>query len=683
MDWFRPSSESISFLAEICLLTVILVYILSLQGKTRDTRLYIGYLIVLFVWCVVGFLYNSNIGSTPAGKNYIDWITGFLTPGRSIYMLWFAYQFGSNPFRREMFSVIILLIVLFNLPLVIQFDSEITLFIPISIFMTLLHILTSLYACIILLRKMARLAKINRGNNQSISGEKILFREKNSFSEELLQPSGRETKAYKGLAIWAFISFCIWLFYLAQITRMINYFVWACALHILLLVSMIQSTVVFLNYAREKHSFQAKLVGVVLCVVMIVFGLLPYALFGEGLPTASDPHPEIRLKIFLLLIPVATVITILILPLTFQYNILRPLEKIIEGVKQVNEGNLQTSIKVEVNDEIGTLTTHFNKMTQSLSAYSGKMEELVAERTAELNRSLENLKSTQAQLIHSEKMASLGELTAGIAHEIQNPLNFVNNFSEINTELIDEATLAMEQGKQNEMRPLLEDLRDNQEKILLHGKRAEAIVKNMLQHSRVSTGKKESTDINAFCDEYLKLSYHGLRAKDKSFQSEYITDFDPHLPKAEVIQQEFGRVLLNLLNNAFYVVHKKYLDQAIDKFIPPGGPYKPLVTITTRKVNEDIQISIADNGTGIPENILDKIFQPFFTTKPTGQGTGLGLSLAYDIVKAHGGKIIVTSNYGPPGGKIVVTSNSGPPGELKIESKEGSGSEFIIQLPVA
>lgn len=285
-----------------------------------------------------------------------------------------------------------------------------------------------------------------------------------------------------------------------------------------------------------------------------------------------------------------------------------------------------------------------------------ELEIQVAERTADLKQSLIELKSTQSQLIHSEKMASLGELTAGIAHEIQNPLNFVNNFAEINTELIDETAQAIDQHQPAEAKTLLTNIKENEIKILYHGKRADGIVKSMLQHSRTSTGIKEPTDINALCDEYLRLSYHGLRAKDKMFQSEYITDFDPNLPKVQVIQQEFGRVLLNLLNNAFYAVYKKSLGQKDSDAGAQVEKYKPLVTITTRKQKEKISITIADNGTGIPEHLLDKIFQPFFTTKPTGQGTGLGLSLAYDIVKAHGG-------------------------EFTVSSIEGEGSEFKIVLP--
>ena len=265
-----------------------------------------------------------------------------------------------------------------------------------------------------------------------------------------------------------------------------------------------------------------------------------------------------------------------------------------------------------------------------------------------IERAYIDLKSTQAQLIQSEKMASLGELTAGIAHEIQNPLNFVNNFSEVNTELIDEAGQEIDKGNIEEVKIILNDIKDNEQKINHHGKRADAIVKGMLQHSRSNTGVKELTDINALCDEYLRLSYHGLRAKDKSFNTDFKTEFDNSIGKINIIPQDIGRVLLNLYNNAFYATNEK---QKI-----ANENYKPIVSVQTKKIKDKIEIRVSDNGNGIPQKVLEKIFQPFFTTKPTGQGTGLGLSLSYDIVKAHGG-------------------------ELKVETKEGAETTFIIQIP--
>ncbi|MEJ7738421.1 MAG: two-component regulator propeller domain-containing protein [Chitinophagaceae bacterium] len=267
----------------------------------------------------------------------------------------------------------------------------------------------------------------------------------------------------------------------------------------------------------------------------------------------------------------------------------------------------------------------------------------------EIEKAYHELKTTQAQLIQSEKMASLGELTAGIAHEIQNPLNFVNNFSEVNDELIGEMKQELKAGNEQEAITIANDIGENNSKINHHGKRADAIVKGMLQHSRTSTGKKEPTNINALADEYLRLSYHGLRAKDKSFNADFKTDFDESIEKIEVIPQDLGRVLLNIYNNAFYSVNekKKQLD----------GAFEPQVSVSTKRSADKVEICIRDNGTGIPKQVLDKIYHPFFTTKPPGQGTGLGLSLSYDIIKAHAG-------------------------ELKVETKEGEFAEFIIHLPI-
>ncbi|MFT3910258.1 MAG: ATP-binding protein [Ferruginibacter sp.] len=300
---------------------------------------------------------------------------------------------------------------------------------------------------------------------------------------------------------------------------------------------------------------------------------------------------------------------------------------------------------------------HEDEVNKAIAIRKVELEGLVEERTAELTRqkdelqhALTDLRTTQTQLIQSEKMASLGELTAGIAHEIQNPLNFVNNFSEVSVELIKEMVDEVNKGNIVEVKSIADDLVQNLEKINHHGKRADAIVKGMLQHSRSSSSVKEPTDINALADEYLRLSYHGLRAKDKSFNATLKTDFDESLGQINIIPQDIGRVILNLLTNAFYAVTEKKKEKVEN--------YEPTVTISTKKLNKRVEISIQDNGSGIPQKALDKIFQPFFTTKPTGQGTGLGLSLSYDIV------------------------TKGHSGELKVHTVEGEGTTFIINLPM-
>ena len=274
-------------------------------------------------------------------------------------------------------------------------------------------------------------------------------------------------------------------------------------------------------------------------------------------------------------------------------------------------------------------------------------KELVQNQKVKLEGTLDKLRSTQTQLIQAEKMASLGELTAGIAHEIQNPLNFVNNFSEINKELLAEMNTEIEKGNYDEVKEIAKDVSDNEEKINHHGKRADAIVKGMLQHSRTGSATKEPTDINKLADEYLRLAYHGLRAKDKLFNASFKTDFDVSLGKINIIPQDIGRVILNLITNAFYAVDEKKKSGIAN--------YEPIVSISTKKVEGKVEIKVTDNGNGIPQKALDKIFQPFFTTKPTGQGTGLGLSMSYDIVKAHGG-------------------------EIKVNTRENEGTVFIIIL---
>ncbi|MBB5394058.1 sensor histidine kinase [Mucilaginibacter sp. AK015] len=297
-----------------------------------------------------------------------------------------------------------------------------------------------------------------------------------------------------------------------------------------------------------------------------------------------------------------------------------------------------------------------------ISERKDELEILVAARTAEitqqrneLQETVKELQATQAQLIQQEKLASLGELTAGIAHEIQNPLNFVNNFSEVSMELIEEMEEEMAKGDIEEANAIAADIKQNLEKIRHHGKRADGIVKGMLQHSRASSNVKEPTNLNTIADEYFRLAYHGLRAKDKSFNAELVSNLDPNLPSINMVSQDVGRVLLNMFTNAFYAVHQK------QKII--GGDFKPRVEVSTRTIvtpkGQEAEIMIKDNGSGIPDAIKDKIMQPFFTTKPAGEGTGLGLSLSYDIiVKAH-------------------------KGHININSKVGEGSEFIITLPIA
>ena len=322
-------------------------------------------------------------------------------------------------------------------------------------------------------------------------------------------------------------------------------------------------------------------------------------------------------------------------------------ESLLKVIKDLDKNQSMIQFKLDrIEKDRNTLSVMLQESIEDLQKKSLAIEET----NKELTKTLEELKATQAQLIQSEKMASLGELTAGIAHEIQNPLNFVNNFSEVSNELIDEMTEQLEKGNAEDARAIANEIKMSLEKINIHGKRADGIVKSMLQHSRTSSNKKEPTDINILADEYLRLAYHGMRAKDKSFNAAIKTDFDESVGLIKVISQDIGRVILNLITNAFHAVMEK-------KKLHSDG-YEPTVTVSTRKIDNKIVVDVKDNGTGIPQKALDKIFQPFFTTKPTGQGTGLGLSLSYDIVtKGHGG-------------------------ELKVGTKEGEYTVFSVILPV-
>ena len=359
---------------------------------------------------------------------------------------------------------------------------------------------------------------------------------------------------------------------------------------------------------------------------IIALGLLITSLLFIGSFVIGNFAPELNnyfpFYLSLLTFPIFLLIYV---ALWFKENRLRELQKAEEVIRITRE-------KEEI------------LKTQNL-----RLEAEVQNRTTELNNSLKNLKATQSQLIHSEKMASLGELTAGIAHEIQNPLNFVNNFSEVSSELIDEMREEIDKGDFEEVKALGADLKENLSKINHHGKRADSIVKGMLQHSRSGDGKKEPIDLNPLADEYLRLAYHGLRAKDKSFNAAMETDFDPDIGKISVVPQELGRVILNLLTNAFYAVNQKKKEGI------PG--YEPTVKIRTHKTKQGVEIHVTDNGNGIPEKVREKVFQPFFSTKPTGEGTGLGLSMSYDIItKGHGG-------------------------DLQVHSDERKGTTFTITLP--
>lgn len=420
------------------------------------------------------------------------------------------------------------------------------------------------------------------------------------------------------------------------------------------------SIVMYISTAAVPASFQTKITGftfvgaaTILCIVTLAFYPPDYS---ADLAVQMVQHRGLmRLMIITLL---ASMMIWLLMPLMLKISLTNPLQRLLEGVQQVNGGKLDTRVEVGLIDEIGLLTQNFNQMTQSLrkaqeeaNEYAQILERKVAERTAQLQQSLQELKATQAQLIQTEKMASLGELTAGIAHEIKNPLNFILNFSELSEDLAKELKEEVDRATTDKelIGGLVDDITGNIQKIGYHGKRASSIVNNMLVHSRTSKGVKEPTDINDLVETYLRTSYEEMLIKNKSFEAVVEKQFDPAVGKLNVIQEDIGRVLLNLFSNAFYAVEEK------KKML--NGTFEPTVQVITSKTGTRVELCVQDNGTGIPQSVLDKIYQPFFTTKPTGVGTGLGLSLSYDIItKVHGG-------------------------ELKVETKEGEWTKFTIGLP--
>ena len=643
--WYLLRTDSVSALAEMVLSLVILIYLLSLRKKSKDGWLITRYMIMMAIFYLADFL--RNINETPWRIDIVqDVANGWLV----IYHVWFSYNYRKKFFRKEMIAVFTLLIILIHATLFLEI-VPLNINLPTtSVELLFIFLFAYLWSIAVLLRK-ARHGSYTAGTKK-------------------IKLAGRDNKALRSFAWWSalFVVLCL-NFIMLRAGIKIFYDVFM-VFHTISLISLPWFAINYVNYAEEYTTFQVKLVGIMLCVTLLLLGLLAFLILPAGYisQTAEGKPVQDAVNILAMLVPVMTLLIVLLFNVFVKKNLLRPLKEVLDGVQRVNAGDLNVEVPVEVKDELGFLSHNFNQMTKSLRQYSENMETLVAERTTELEHkstqlekqqvalqtTLEDLKATQAQLIQSEKMASLGELTAGIAHEIQNPLNFVNNFSDVNKELVDELKAELATGNMQFANEIADDIKANEEKINHHGKRADSIVKGMLQHSRVSSGQKEPTDINALADEYLRLAYHGMRAKDKTSNAVPIaigikTDFDNTIGKINVVPQDIGRVILNLINNAFYAVNEKQKQNL--------NGYEPTVTVITKSSNGVVELKVKDNGNGIPQRMLDKIFQPFFTTKPTGQGTGLGLSLAYDIIRAHGG-------------------------ELRVTAQEGEGSEFIIQLPI-
>lgn len=610
------------------------IFVNSLKENTETKKWFRLYLVGMFFW-QAGDMIRYSLHPAMIGSGVYDISIALVTiPGfclLEVAYLQFLYYFIGNPFDRErkfalylsiVISISLFLFVLWN-HFIIEGDLELA-----NLLGPAYAIVINFFAMVMCFRKAVHFYR----KNDKVAAEGMIYMTLINLAFNISTAVQIIYGFYSPIGYWTFF-IVVWIANLAEI-------------------------VVYINYALLPTSFQTKMIGFTSVIVMSVLMTATLVLYPLLPPTELEitltQQDGLAKLIFLIL--GSLLVIVFLLPRILRFTLSDPLQKLLEGVQRVNSGDLTTEVPIVHFDEIGNITSNFNLMTQSLQQskselvhYTNTLEQKVKERTADLEQSLKDLKKTQAQLIQSEKMASLGELTAGIAHEIQNPLNFVNNFSEVSSELVDEMLEELEKGDHEEVKAISTDLKDNLEKITHHGKRAEGIVKGMLLHSRKTTGEKEAVDINKLINEYLWLSYHGFRAKDKAFNVTFKTELEKDLPSFQGVRQELGRVFLNIFNNGFQAIAEKQSKE--------GETYVAEFLVSTRNKDNSINIAIQDNGYGIPDNIKDKIFQPFFTTKPTGQGTGLGLSLSYDIVKAHGG-------------------------ELRVESKEGEGCVFIIELPV-
>lgn len=551
----------------------------------------------------------------------------------------FLYRFVQPAFPREQ-KVLLYVMIGFVLGLIVFnswnefYNNSDLLLMQSSMF--IYGLLTNLWAIYIGIRKGRLLKKM--GNERAAQGNQYLALVNLCFVIPCIVAV--IFGIYSAIGYWTFFIF-IWAGNLAQI-------------------------VVSITYAAIPTSFQIKLVGFTFVMIGTVLLIVTLVFYPPLYPTDYGPRMIQQSGLVKLfgIITLSTAGLILLLPRILRITLTEPLQRLLEGVQQVNAGNFNTVVAVGLPDEIGDLTQNFNEMTRSLkkandtlTLYTEQLEVQIAERTAEitkqnqelevqrdsLTKTLLELEETQTQLIQKEKMASLGELTAGIAHEIQNPLNFVNNFSSVSLELLDELKEEIGSDHKTDSLQITDDLIQNLQRIANHGQRADSIVKGMLQlsHSGTSTGKKQLVNLNELASEYMKLAYKDIQTKDKTFSAELQEDYDPFVGSIKVVPGDIGRVLLNIFNNAFYAVRQKQKQAQAD--------YKPVISLCTQvsKVDQLVTIQIRDNGTGIPEAILSKIYQPFFTTKPTGQGTGLGLSQSFNIItQGHAGTLVTTSEEG-------------------------------------
>ncbi|GAA4466302.1 hypothetical protein GCM10023189_48150 [Nibrella saemangeumensis] len=626
---YRFYAASIATMAEFTLSLLILGYFLSLKGKTRDTWLMAAYIGLNML------VYLVDIGVTsskPAVYMYFRVAHTILLSALTIFWTWCAYTYRGKPMYREAIGIILLETAGLVWLITYQSQNITNLSFTSPVFYPFILVIGfHAWTVVVLLR---------RSTNR--------FREQERIRENTPINQARSARSLQILALL----FACWLSFVLGAIISVSPLIY----HLGQMVLLLGILILHLNYAEEVTTFQVKLVSLPLATTLALLGILPFLLYGGFAPEykegVNDATVQYQLSVFAWLIPGATIFILVAFVLFYWIGLLRPLGMLLSTVRRIEAGEFDTQVPVLGQDELGYFARSLQRMAASLKVSYDELENRVAERTAELQSSLEQLQATQQQLIQKEKMASLGELTAGIAHEIQNPLNFVNNLSEVSTELVEELVEEAKAGHTEDVLEIAGDLKETLEKVNHHGKRADSIVKGMLQHSRAGSGEKQPTDLNALIDEYLRLAYQGLRAKDKNYNANLQLNFDPALGYVNIAPQEMGRVLLNLFNNAFYATQErqKQLGQA---------DYQPHIEVTTHAGNGKVELKVKDNGTGIPKDIVEKIYQPFFTTKPTGQGTGLGLSLSYDIVtKGHGG-------------------------ELRVQTEEGQYTEFRVSLPTA
>ena len=643
MEKFQLHPDSVASLACGTLCLVVAGYLASLPQRSRDGRRLTGLFLLLTAIHGSGFLAES-VAPPSLLHAYALQVQIGLIALQLPYSLWYAYGYRQDFFPREMRwavggSALLMALAWACGPHPFAWFSQ-------------LHLLVGLWKFVVLARKTGQ---VGHPNDES-AGRPIA-----AIWREFRRPSTRESQAQRALAFWSLSSIVLALnAVLSDAGVVYPHAYWTVVHYGLLLTQLIWLMITYLDYTEEPTTFLAKLVSLFLCLTLFLLGILGSLLYGERTqfdPVAALNQPGLRLLAGLIVL--GTSFILVAVPFFLRRHWLLPLRQVVEGVTRVNAGDLTNPVPVFVHDELGLLAQSFNQMTNSLRVYATQMEELVSRRTAELvhqkqdlQRTLEDLRTAQMQLVQREKLASLGELTAGIAHEIQNPLNFVTNFSEVSAELVAELAQEQQQSPRDTAleADLLASLQQNLRLIGTHGQRAARIVHGMLAHTRPTTGAYQLTDLNALATEYLRLACHGAEALTSPSPITITTDFAPNLPEVRLLPSEIGRVLVGICANAFYAVRRQ---AAV-----PGASYCPALHVSTRCNGAQVELRVRDNGTGMPAAVQAKVFQPFFTTKPTGEGVGLGLSLAYTIV------------------------TQGHEGTLMLSSCEGEGTEVVIALPI-